>query len=629
MYSLTDHVKGLFQSLPWGVQMTITPTEGDPIAVTDENLVMGTLTVDRYVSTGTGLPVGTAAAGELSFTIENHEGEFDGVTFAGAEINLSFTVTDPSDDSVYPLPFGIYTIDEAPRILATITITALDRMVQFDRSLDGMTDLTIGQIRFSYPCSVDTMVQFLCVLCGVSRTSVIADLANLPNRTGYSINAAPEEDYTARQMLGFCCQILGCNAQFDRLGNLRLLPYSTSTPSVSIDETVRFSSDLLEDITVTGVSVSSTDNNDSMTGEEGYVLEIKDNPLIQHDPDALNVDALVGLTFSPFSAEVIAMPWMDCMDSMIFSKNGENHTVYITKMTQTVNANTAIEGTGKSETRQGYASIDPLTVREQQILRNIRTRASEAVTEAEQNAINFAQIIGNALGLYDNSRQNADGSTSYYFSDRETLEDSSVIYTFNANGFAFTTTGWNDGDPHFTYGVVNMAAGASAIFTFLQAHAIKGEWIEAGTIHSNNITISPNDEFSGGNTLSGIIESETASTTQTANENAAEINRQAQYIVIGELNGKVSGITQSTTGIAIGQQDGSGNLVPYALFVKDRLSFFDDNQQEVAWISDAELHITRARITHSLSIGGYEIDANYDDANNPGRLTIRWVGVKN
>lgn len=628
MYSLTDHVKGLFQTLPWGVQMTITPTEGDPIVVTDENLVMGSLTVDRYVSTGTGLPVGTAAAGELSFTIENHEGEYDGVTFAGAEINLSFTVTDPSDNNVYTLPFGIYTIDEAPRILATITITALDRMVQFDRSLDGMNDLTIGQIRFSYPCSVDTMVQFLCVLCGVSRTSVIADLANLPNRTGYSINAAPEEDYTARQMLGFCCQILGCNAQFDRLGNLRLLPYSTSTPTVSIDETVRFSSDLLEDITVTGVSVSSTDNNDSMTGEEGYVLEIKDNPLIQHDPNALNVDALVGLTFSPFSAEVMAMPWMDCMDSMIFSKNGENHTVYITKMTQTVNANTAIEGTGKSETRQGYASIDPLTVREQQILRNIRTRASEAVTEAEQNAINFSQIIGNALGLYTNSIDNSDGSTSYYFSDKETLADSSVIYTFNANGFAWTDD-WNNGNPTWNGGVASMGAASSAIFTFLQANQISGEWIQAGTIDASQIVVTANSPFSGGNTLSGIIESETASTTATANENAAEINRQAQYIVIGELNGKVSGITQNTTGIAIGQQDGNGNLVPYALFVKDRLSFFDDNQQEVAWISDAELHITRARITHTLSIGGYEIDANYDDANNPGRLTIRWVGVKN
>lgn len=628
MYSLTDHVKGLFQSLPWGVQMTITPTEGDPIVVTDENLVMGTLTVDRYVSTGAGLPVGTAAAGELSFTIENREGEYDGVTFAGAEINLSFTVTDPSDDSVYTMPFGIYTIDEAPRILETITITALDRMVQFDRSLDGMNDLTIGQIRFSYPCSVDTMVQFLCVLCGVSRTSVIADLANLPNRTGYSINAAPEEDYTARQMLGFCCQILGCNAQFDRLGNLRLLPYSTATPSVSIDETVRFSSDLLEDITVTGVSVSSTDNNDSMTGEEGYVLEIKDNPLIQHDPDALNVDALVGLTFSPFSAEVIAMPWLDCMDSMTFTKNGENHTVYVTKMTQTVNANTAIEGTGKSETRQGYASIDPLTVREQQILRNIRTRASEAVTEAENNAINFSQIIGNALGLYTNSIDNSDGSTSYYFSDKETLADSSVIYTFNANGFAWTDD-WNNGNPTWYGGVSSMGAASSAIFTFLQANQISGEWIQAGTIDASQIVVTANSPFSGGNTLSGIIESETASTTQTANENAAEITRQAQYIVIGELNGKVSGITQNTTGIAIGQQDGNGNLVPYALFVKDRLSFFDDNQQEVAWISDAELHITRARITHSLSIGGYEIDANYDDANNPGRLTIRWVGVKN
>ena len=51
MYSLSQTVKDLFQSTPWGVEMTITPITGDQMTVTDANIVMGTLTVDRYVST--------------------------------------------------------------------------------------------------------------------------------------------------------------------------------------------------------------------------------------------------------------------------------------------------------------------------------------------------------------------------------------------------------------------------------------------------------------------------------------------------------------------------------------------------------------------------------------------------
>ena len=40
--------------------MTITPTSGGVLTVTDKNLVAGSLSVDRYVSTSDALPVGTA-----------------------------------------------------------------------------------------------------------------------------------------------------------------------------------------------------------------------------------------------------------------------------------------------------------------------------------------------------------------------------------------------------------------------------------------------------------------------------------------------------------------------------------------------------------------------------------------
>ena len=60
MYNLSEETKELFQSQSWKVDMTITPTSGEVLTVTDANLVAGSLSVDRYVSTSDALPVGTA-----------------------------------------------------------------------------------------------------------------------------------------------------------------------------------------------------------------------------------------------------------------------------------------------------------------------------------------------------------------------------------------------------------------------------------------------------------------------------------------------------------------------------------------------------------------------------------------
>ena len=90
MYPLSDAGKLAFHTKPWQVNMTISPLSGSVLTVTDANLVMGSLTVDRYVSTTDALPVGTATAAQLSFTLDNANHDFDGVVFAGAKIHLEF-----------------------------------------------------------------------------------------------------------------------------------------------------------------------------------------------------------------------------------------------------------------------------------------------------------------------------------------------------------------------------------------------------------------------------------------------------------------------------------------------------------------------------------------------------------
>lgn len=76
-------------------------------------------------------------------------------------------------------------------------------------------------------------------------------------------------------------------------------------------------------------------------------------------------------------------------------------------------------------------------------------------------------------------------------------------------------------------------------------------------------------------------------------------------------------------GLEIGQTnsvDGETVFDKFARFAADRLSFFDRNDVEVAYISDYKLYITNAEITGSLWLSGkFKIYYN-------GGLAFQWIG---
>lgn len=74
-------------------------------------------------------------------------------------------------------------------------------------------------------------------------------------------------------------------------------------------------------------------------------------------------------------------------------------------------------------------------------------------------------------------------------------------------------------------------------------------------------------------------------------------------------------------GVEVGQKntiDGVEVFNKYARYTSDRLSFYDKNDTEVAYISDYKLYITNAQITGTLALGRYEIDTS-------DGLAFKWV----
>ena len=76
-------------------------------------------------------------------------------------------------------------------------------------------------------------------------------------------------------------------------------------------------------------------------------------------------------------------------------------------------------------------------------------------------------------------------------------------------------------------------------------------------------------------------------------------------------------------GLEIGQKNTVNDVDvfnKYARFTSDRLSFYDQNDSEIAYISDYKLYIRNVEITASFKIGGF-----IDTVSN-GDVVTKWVG---
>ena len=93
------------------------------------------------------------------------------------------------------------------------------------------------------------------------------------------------------------------------------------------------------------------------------------------------------------------------------------------------------------------------------------------------------------------------------------------------------------------------------------------------------------------------------------------------YIKTGKLGLREG---REVYGIAVGQlteENGQEVFNQYAWFTADRLSFFDQNGVEVAYVSDRKLYITTAEIT-ILIHGGFTRTAQSN-----GRVVTKWTGT--
>lgn len=481
MYKVSQEVKNLFNKNYIQVADITVNGVNESFSVAENEIVQGSLSIDRYSVSNSKIEVGSAVAAELTLKLKNDDGKYDNTVFEGAEVFVKIGIKKWDahrweNAVIHWIPCGYFTIDEPPRALSTITISALDRMILFDKTVDIS--------KLSFPMTVADLLNKICTICGVTLAT---DITRLPNKD-YQITAYPEgQDLTYRTLLQWCAALTGTCAFMNYDGNLELKWYEQTDLTISPSE--RYNSDMQEnDVAITGIYFKDAANTEYIAGTDDYCLDLSSNGLLQDNVqvvlDTLYV-SLKGFSYRPYTATIKSAPYIYPMDVIHYEDaKGEVHDTIITNVTFGMNLSTSIAGKGETTQKQKYSQGGGLTKQQATILEKLRENLDKAMTAKEQAQLELNRLLSNSLGLNIVTIPQDDGTQVYYFCDGETLESSNIIYTFKANGFAWTKS-WNDGNPVWKYG---FSKDGNAIYNMLAAYKISTEYLDAECVTAEKLS---------------------------------------------------------------------------------------------------------------------------------------------
>lgn len=376
--------------------------------ITDADIIQGGLKIDRYCVTNSKIEVGSAVASELSLKLRNYDGKFNDVSFEGAVLNVKIGIklssvlegatlgkgilgrmilgSASSDQDIAYVPCGLFIVDTPPRKLSTISISALDYMVLFDREVNASA--------LSFPIHVDALIQKICSICNVTLAT---DVSVLPNHY-FSIGGLPDtnQKLTYRQLLQWCAQLTGTCAFMDGSGRLVLKWYEQTGVTIAASE--RYSSDMLEnDITITGFTCDDGKGNTYLSGTADYTLDLSDCGFLTNAYEGVLKElqaARGGFAYRPYSATIKSAPYLFPLDMIRYKdKDGVVHDTIVTNVTLALNCNTAISGAGETVTSSSYTqSTSGVTSQQAATDRANLEKINQTATQTNQNKQDLTQF---------------------------------------------------------------------------------------------------------------------------------------------------------------------------------------------------------------------------------------------
>ena len=501
---------------------TLTLADGTVIQLTGDDVMMGSATFEDAVSSDGSFDIGAAVINQFSVTLNNYDRRFDEFDFTDSTI-VPYVGVQLDSGGIEWLMKGHYGVDQPESYGSTIGLTALDNMRLFERPYN--------EVDTAYPASLRTIVMDICQHCGVSLSNT-----NFANGN-YPVVMRPEDDaLTCLEVIAYAAQASGNFARVAVNGQLVIDWYNTSLfegedwlDGQTFDDDSPYSSGsdadggnfidyssgdtydggefganvfanvhaiksatvITDDVVITGISVTAMDEvvedgtegeegETALFGNEGYILAIGENPLVQYG-EAATVAAqvgarVVGMQFRPFDVSAVGNPAIEAGDPIILTDRLQNqYFSYITTLTYKVGSYEAFACNAESPGRNRAASFSAMTkaiVRARNAIRQEKSAREKAIEE-------LARELSESSGLYMTEDEQPDHSIIYYMHDKPTLRESQIVWKLTANAFGIST----DGGATYPYG---LDVNGNAILNRVYAIGLDADYINTGAIVIKN-----------------------------------------------------------------------------------------------------------------------------------------------
>lgn len=515
--SLNENSNQLIKAKITFADNTVRQLTGDDIVSCD---------FDQQVSSDSSFDIGTAIIGQMTITLNNHDGRFDACDFTKAQFVV--WVGKQLSKGTEWIQRGVYTANQPDSYNGTIAISALDNMSKFEKPFRTFL-ASVGALQGAN-ASVRTLLTDMCRHCGVTWVDSGDKAFDTKFEYGYV-----DSNATCRQALAYACQALCVNASITNDGRLRTVwydsapfeaesdldggefdaakPYATGvskdggnftdySSGASADGGTFFTNKGVhrlyafsnitvntDDVVITGVSVtersvtvgSKTTNGGSYTvGTEGYVLDVSNNPLIIPGTGKSVADRIgakvIGLRFRPFSGKHICVPSLEAGDcAYVIDRKQNVYKTYVTRVKYAVNGGMTVSCGAKSASRN---SADNAGASTSAVVR-ARNELHQELGIRDETIKNLGESLANASGLYHTEAKQPDGSTVYYLHDKPTTGQSQIIYKVTASGIGIST------DAGKTY-ATGLSADGNAVLNRIYAIGINADYLTTGRISSKN-----------------------------------------------------------------------------------------------------------------------------------------------
>lgn len=498
----------------------ITLSDGTKLTVDNSHIWNNGFKIEDAVSGTNSFDIGSAIIGKFTLALNNIYDDFSDYDFTGATVSNIRVGLQLPDGTVESVKKGIFTVDEPTYNGSIITLECLDNMAKFDRSY--------SESNMTYPATLGAIVRDACSRCGVS---LAADSAAFEN-DDYVVQSRPDDDsLTFRQVLVWAGQISCHWCRCNEDGQLSLGWYDLETyENVNVydggilpeytEDIVNAgtfenpASDILDagtfenrnnfhhiysiasmnictdDVVITGIRVvceetvqsedeeSVTDTEDVVyqSGQDGYVLSIEGNKLIQDGKGSEVAEylgnRLIGLQFRPLSVSCLSDPTMEAGDiALVTDRKGRTYSTLITSTTFSSGNYQQVSCDAETPSRKSATRYSEST----RIYKELRKKLSHNKSEWEKAVGDLASALASSSGLYITTEEQEDGSSIYYMHNKKTLEESDIVWKLTAEAFGIST----DGGKTYPFG---FKVTGEMITKILNTIGLNADWINTGAL---------------------------------------------------------------------------------------------------------------------------------------------------